>query len=124
MLTDMLKLHKKRIDSIVENPEDDPFRIYNPRKEPRIPFGSLLEHGLLKPGEKLFYKANERQSAVIQSDGSLEYNGQIGSIHKIASSLGKASNNGWVTWYYRDAQSKNLEPIDKLRQIIRKEIIQ
>ncbi len=67
--------------------------------EPRVPFLSLIEAGLLQPGDVLRNK-NTSHSAVVRADGMVALNGTVaGSIHKIAALIqGMPSCNGWVFW--------------------------
>tara|TARA_B110000438_G_scaffold300777_1_gene353974 strand:- start:111 stop:1184 length:1074 start_codon:yes stop_codon:yes gene_type:complete len=89
----------------------------NNRSKPRIPFGSLVEMGLIKPGTKI-YDQKKKVHAKIMVDGSIRYQQAEGSIHKVAATiLGAESCNGWTYWHY---QSGNiLKPIDELRQRLR-----
>ncbi|WP_417586705.1 site-specific DNA-methyltransferase [Pararhodobacter oceanensis] len=89
------------------------------RAEPRVPFGQLVERGLLRPGEVL---VNQRgQAAKVRVDGSLVSAEHRGSIHQVGALLeGAPSCNGWTYWQFkRDGQ---LIPIDILRQQIRTEM--
>jgi modification methylase len=89
------------------------------RSEPRIPFGTLLERGLLSPGDHLS-DLRGRFRARIAADGSLMTRDGRGSIHKIGAQVQKLpACNGWTFWHY-DAGDK-LKPIDELRQKIRSE---
>ncbi|GAP12457.1 DNA modification methylase [Longilinea arvoryzae] len=92
---------------------------HNPRRETRLPFGALLENNLLQPGDPLYFGEQSAICARVQADGSLEYNGQRGSIHKIARSLHPGPCNGWQLWFYEDAGSRERRPIDLLRQQLR-----
>ena len=87
------------------------------KSKPRIPFGSLIEMGIIKPGTTLFDQ-KKKYNAKIMIDGSLKYHKTEGSIHKVAAKiLGAESCNGWTYWYY---QSGNiLKPIDELRNKLR-----
>jgi len=94
------------------------------REEPRIPFGTVLERGLLRPGDLLFDE-RQRHSARVRADATLiaaSRAGEVcGSIHKVAAMVqGLPACNGWTFWYF-DAGSK-LVPIDLLRQQIRAEM--
>lgn len=105
-------------------PEDDLnlFRTSNPRREPRLPFGALLEQGLLHPGDALYYNASGLQPARVLADGRIEYNGNCGSIHQVARLLasdGPGSANGWQVWFYVDSTSGERFPLDKLREQVR-----
>ena len=89
------------------------------RKRPRVPFGALLEQGLLQPGQNLYLGPKGEHTARVMADGTLEYNGQRGSIHQIARAIQQAPCNGWDQWYYRDPESEQRRPIDQLRQTVR-----
>jgi len=91
----------------------------NPRRETRLPFGALVENNLLQPGDLLYFGARGSISASVQADSSLEYNGQRGSIHKIARMLKPGPCNGWELWFFDDAVSGERRPIDQLRQRLR-----
>ena len=88
--------------------------IENNRSKPRIPFGSLVELGILKPGTILFDPKN-KFSAKIMVDGSIKHKESAGSIHKVAAKImGTDSFNGWTYWHCRVGDSIVL--IDSLRQ--------
>jgi len=91
------------------------------RAQPRIPFGSLLEGGLLKAGERL-YDPKGRLSALVRADGSLfcEAGGKRheGSIHRVGALVqDQEACNGWVFWHVRTKDG--LKPIDHFREEIR-----
>ena len=89
----------------------------SPRRETRIPFGRLVEDGLLSPGTVL-YCAKRRYRAKVKADGSLATPGATGSIHKIGAHLQNApSCNGWTFWHVE--RQGRLLPIDTLRQTVR-----
>ena len=89
----------------------------NNRSKPRIPFGSLVELGVIKPGTQI-YDQKKKINAKIMVDGSIKYQKSEGSIHKVAAKiLGAESCNGWTYWYYQSGNS--LKPIDELRQRLR-----
>jgi len=89
----------------------------NNKSKPRIPFGSLVELGIIKPGTKIFDQ-NKKINAKIMVDGSIKYQHTEGSIHKIAAKIiGTESCNGWTYWYYQSGNS--LRSIDELRQRLR-----
>ena len=88
--------------------------IENNKSKPRIPFGSLVELGIIKPGTSLF-DPKKKINAKIMADGSIKYKESEGSIHKIAAKImGTESYNGWTYWYYNLNGSSVL--IDSLRQ--------
>ncbi len=87
------------------------------REEPRIPFGWLIEHGLIKAGERL-YGPNRRHVAKVRADGSLVAADATGSIHRIGAHVqGAPACNGWVFWHVETGGK--LVPIDVLRQQLR-----
>ena len=88
--------------------------IKNNKSKPRIPFGSLVELGIVKPGMQIFDQ-KKKINAKIMADGSIKYQNSEGSIHKIAAKiLGTESCNGWTYWHYNNNGSTI--PIDNLRQ--------
>tara|TARA_B100000029_G_scaffold246509_1_gene243445 strand:- start:3509 stop:4582 length:1074 start_codon:yes stop_codon:yes gene_type:complete len=91
--------------------------IQNNRLKPRIPFGSLVEMGVIKPGTEIFDQ-KKKINAKIMADGSIKHQKSEGSIHKVAAKiLGAESCNGWTYWHYQSGNS--LKPIDELRQRLR-----
>ena len=93
------------------------------RDAPKVPFGALLDLGLLAPGTRLFDK-KARYEASVRADGSLSreispHNEACddlkqGSIHKLGANMQKRKAcNGWTFWHYKD--DKDLLPIDHLR---------
>ncbi len=111
-----VSLAQARIDAITA-PYDVPDVFESEqRRQPRIPFGTLLEFGLLSPGQRLYFEKREDLSAVVQVNGHLRYQETSGSIHQIAKSIQNSPCNGWERWYYRDPGSGDLVLIDRLRQ--------
>ena len=108
---------QKRINSTKEIVSKE--LIQTPRKtaEPRIPFGHLLEQGLISPGE-LLQDSRNRWSAKIRADGSLISKDSKGSIHSVGAHLqGLQACNGWTFWHIK--RSGKLIPIDNLRHAAR-----
>jgi modification methylase len=90
------------------------------RAEPRIPFGNLIERGLVKAGETLF-DHTQRIAANVRADGSIASKNASGSIHKVGATVQNAEAcNGWTYWHVR--RGPNLVPIDLLRQQLRGEM--
>nr|WP_295556368.1 site-specific DNA-methyltransferase [uncultured Hyphomicrobium sp.] len=84
------------------------------RAEPRVPFGTIVELGILRPGAPLY---DERRSikAEVKADGTLAVPGSRGSIHRLGAVVqGKSACNGWTFWHYE--RGGVLHPIDKLRE--------
>ena len=90
------------------------------RAEPRVPFGQLVERGMLRPGEEL-YSLNGRHKAKVRADGTLIGDDIKGSIHQVGAHCeGAPSCNGWTYWgIKRDGKTV---PIDLFRQQIRAEM--
>lgn len=87
------------------------------RAAPRIPFGRLLEGGLLSAGEKMT-DAKGRHAATIRVDGSLISGSHVGSIHKVGALVqGFEACNGWTYWYV-ERDGKRI-CIDDFREEIR-----
>ena len=105
---------KERINKTSKIADDYLDTIENNKSKPRIPFGSLVELGIIKPGTSLF-DPEKKINAKIMADGSLKYKDIEGSIHKIAAKImGAESYNGWTYWHYDLNGSSVL--IDSLRQ--------
>lgn len=116
---DYIKAAQKRLDGIKALGDGEILQTPSKREQPRIPFGTLIEQGLLKPGTVLTDSKNCHE-ATIGADGSLITNQYRGSIHKVGAAVQDApSCNGWTFWHYKAGQ-KNV-PIDELRQRIRNE---
>ncbi|HTQ12611.1 MAG TPA: site-specific DNA-methyltransferase [Rhizomicrobium sp.] len=90
------------------------------RAEPRVPFGSLVERGYLKPGTVL-QGMRKNQTAKVRADGTLVCDGATGSIHRIAAHIqGLDACNGWTFWQYE--HNGALISIDVLRQRLRADL--
>ncbi|MFI5013992.1 MAG: site-specific DNA-methyltransferase [Hyphomicrobiales bacterium] len=89
------------------------------RSEPRIPFLSVVERGLVAPGSQVT-DARGGRNALVRADGTLSMGPAIGSIHKIgALAQGLPACNGWIFWHYEE-RGRRL-PIDTLRAALRRE---
>ena len=89
------------------------------RAAPRVPFGTLIERGMLRPGEVL--TSTNGKSAKVRADGTLVADDVTGSIHQVGAHLeGAPSCNGWTYWCYQ-VDGKQVS-IDVLRQQIRSEM--
>jgi modification methylase len=116
---------KERIDAI--NPLDkNLIDMKEKREQPRIPFGWLVERGLLKPGTVLS-DPKMQHMVKVHADGSVIAQNRIdqmrGSIHKVGAAVQNApSCNGWTYWHYQDGKQR--KPIDALREQIRNEMLE
>ena len=110
-----------RIEAIEPLPEDDLLPTPSKRAEPRIPFGVVVESGLLLPGS-ILSDDGRRFNARVNDDGSIVSSGRFGhhhiNIHQVGAAVqGAPACNGWTFWHV-DAEGQLL-PIDTLRQQIR-----
>ena len=89
------------------------------RAEPRVPFGQLVERGMLRPGEVL--TSPRGTTAKVRADGTLVSSEAKGSIHQVGAAIeGAPSCNGWTYWQFK--REGKMIPIDLLRQQIRAEM--
>jgi len=108
------KAAKIRLKNTIKIEDNFLDTIKNNKSKPRIPFGSLVELGIVKPGMDIFDQ-DKKVNAKIMADGSIKYQNAEGSIHKVAAKiLGAESCNGWTYWHYNINGS--MLPIDNLRQ--------
>jgi modification methylase len=90
------------------------------RSEPRVPFGQIVEAGLLNPGDVLWCPKGQH-NARVRADGSLAVGELTGSIHKMGAIVqSQAACNGWTYWHIQT--DKGLAPIDVLRAKVRAEM--
>ena len=87
------------------------------RAEPRVAFASLVETGLVRPGEELLDPLG-RHRALVRADGTIKVGPAVGSIHKLGALVqGLPACNGWTFW--RIARGGELISIDDLRSDVR-----
>ncbi len=112
---------KARIDA-VERVENEVCLEYSSKKRlPRVPFGSVVERGMLSPGD-ILYDAGRKHCAVVRSDGTIKNELMEGSIHQVGAAAQNAEAcNGWAYWYFEN-EKKELVSIDTLREQIRAEM--
>jgi modification methylase len=115
-----IALAKKRIAAVQQIADESLLHTPSKREEPRIPFGWLIERGLLPPGE-ILHSMNGRWTAKVRADGTLISADHRGSIHQVGAAVqGAPACNGWQFWcIQREGQ---LMPIDYLRQQLRAEL--
>ena len=115
--SDYVRLAQKRIDEVSPLSEDElVYRVSRPRLR-RVPLGQLLEAGLLKPGQLLFFRRDRDLAALLRADGRLLMEGhEANTIHRLGSQLMKGSPcNGWEHWYF-EGENGELYPLDDLRK--------
>ncbi|MEI5666176.1 site-specific DNA-methyltransferase [Bosea sp. CCNWLW174] len=93
------KAARERIAAVQPLPPEAFATAPSKRSEPRVPFLSLVEAGLVKAGETVFDE-KRRHSATIRADGTLVLGPAVGSIHKVgALAQGLPACNGWTFWH-------------------------
>ena len=108
------KTAKQRLEKTMKIEDHYLDTVKNNKSKPRIPFGSLVELGIIKPGMSIFDQ-KKKINAKIMADGSIKHQNSEGSIHKVAAKIiGTDSCNGWTYWHYKIGS--NMIPIDNLRQ--------
>ena len=98
------KVLKKEIVSIIKS-----------RKElPKVPFGELVEQGIIPPGA-ILTDAKNKFKAKVKIDGSVISNNFSGSIHQVGAKIQNfPSCNGWDFWYVQKNKSTTL--LDTIRE--------
>lgn len=115
-----IQVAEKRIKKVI--PVDDEELLITPakRQQPRVPFGTLVERGMLNPGDVL-YDVRRRHTARVRADGTVAVADFKGSIHQAGAFVQKApACNGWSFWC-AEVKGK-LVSIDTYRQKIRAEM--
>jgi modification methylase len=112
---------RKRIAEVAPLAAEDVAPKPGKRSEPRIPFGVLIEAGLLRPGTVLSDPSG-RLLARVRADGTLSSSNALGehrgSIHQVGAAVqGAPACNGWTFWHIEVEGARR--PIDHLRQQVR-----
>lgn len=111
-----VRIAQKRIDA-VEQTDEEALKVEK-RKPARVPFGALLENGLLHPGQILYFAKNGTRAKIL-SNGHLRCGKITGSIHGVARVLmDNAPANGWDVWFYKD-ENGTKKVINELRERLR-----
>ncbi len=114
------KVAEKRIAKVRKFDKEALQTTQSKRAEPRVPFGQLVERGMLRPGEVLV--SPRGKTAKVRADGTLISGDARGSIHQVGAALESApSCNGWTYWHFKQDGKKT--PIDVLRQQVRAEMV-
>jgi modification methylase len=115
-----VEISRQRLQTVQVLNDPDVLEIETKRNAPRVPFGSLLDRGLVNPGE-LMFDARRRWHAKIRADGLLISERLKGSIHAVGAAVqGAQACNGWTFWHVdRDGSAIS---IDIYRQMIRDEL--
>ncbi len=114
-----VKLARERIAAISPIVSPNLLATLPKRAERKVPFGTLIERGILRPGDRLF-DVRRRFSAQVRVDGSLVTAKQeIGSIHTLGAKLQSLpSCNGWTFWHVE--RNGTDVSIDSFREELRK----
>jgi modification methylase len=117
---DYIAVARERIAAIAPGNEEDVATTPEKNDAPRVPFGTLIERGLVQPGEVLF-DVRRRWTAKVRPDGTLISADARGSIHQVAAEVqGAPSCNGWDFWFVE--RKGQPVPIEFFRQQIRAEM--
>ena len=109
-----VKVARERIASTLELDESAMRTMASKRAQPKVPFGALIETGMIEPGA-ILTDSKRRWQARVGADASVEMSGKLGSIHQIgAAAQGAPSCNGWTFWHIE--QGEALVALDDLRQ--------
>lgn len=112
-----IKLASDRIKAVNTLSDEDLEITPAKRSLPRVPFGTLIENGMIKPGTILF-GPGKRHLAKVRADGTVISAESKGSIHQVGASVQNApSCNGWTFWNIE--VNDNLVSIDNLRAEVR-----
>ncbi len=116
---DYVKLSKERLKN-TKVLKEEVVTIAKSRKElPKVPFGELVEQGIIPPGAVLTDK-KERFKATVSIDGTLKIKDLSGSIHQMGAKIqGLPSCNGWDFWHVKDKSKSIL--LDEIRSNYRKD---
>jgi len=114
---DYVRLSRQRLEAITPEPFDPQvFATKKERRRSQVRFGSLLENGLIQPGQRLYFNRDRGQMARLRPDGLLIGEHGVGTIHTLGRQhCGGAPCNGWERWFYETADGK-LHPLDTLRK--------
>jgi modification methylase len=113
-------LARARIAAVEPAETDAIAQTESKREAPRIPFGTLVERGLIPPGTVLCDPRRQHR-AKVRADGSLIAADTRGSIHRVAATIqGLEACNGWTYWHIEE--KGKLVPIDFYRQQMRAEL--
>ncbi len=113
---------RARIDAVEPVLDLSLISVVEKRAETRVPFSTLIDMDLIKPGARVQF-ANGRDIATVTTDGMLKHpiHG-IQTIHKLGAMINNApSCNGWTNWYLLLDNGKKTS-IDELRTIAREKM--
>jgi modification methylase len=112
---DYVAAAQERINRVVPHSSSAMETLRSKRAEPRVPFGTIIELGMLRPGSVLSDERGQIR-AEVKADGTLRRGEQQGSIHRLGAEVqGKTACNGWTYWHFEQAAGRRA-PIDLLRE--------
>lgn len=119
-----VNLATQRLDAVAAN------STYNDDEVPdldapvaRVPFCTLIELGLLMPGD-ILTSTDHTAEAIVQQDGTIVCGKARGSIHSVGAAVaGKPTCNGWQNWLYRDRETGAYRSVDDLRNLVRQQSV-
>jgi modification methylase len=115
-----ISLAHKRLKNVQKLADNELLSTPSKRAQPRIPFGWLVERGIVEPGSTLTCLRG-RHKARVRADGTLMSAEFKGSIHQVGAYLQKApACNGWQFWY-KEEKGKRIV-LDTYRQKLRAEL--
>lgn len=118
---DYAKIAKERIAAVTPANDDEVTEAPSKRALKRIPFGWVIERGMLEVGDVLT-DSTGRHAARVHADGTLVSADCRGSIHQVGAAVqGASACNGWTYWHYQQAGAAP-QPIDVLRQALRAQL--
>jgi modification methylase len=110
------ELARHRIDAVEPGMFSEKMYVFPSRRDrPRVAFGRLVEAGLLKPDDVLYFGGKGGITARVRADGAIECKGIVGSIHHVGRELTDAPCNGWEHWFYEDENGER-KVLDALRE--------
>ncbi|MDA9735025.1 DNA methyltransferase [SAR116 cluster bacterium] len=110
----------KRINAIKEISSEYLDITKSKKDDPKIPFGTLLEKGLIDPG-KILFDGRQRWFAKVRVDGSVISDQTKGSIHKVGAQVqGLTACNGWTFWH--TDYNGTIVSIDTLRSLAKRQL--
>ena len=105
---------RARIEAVEPLSETAALTMAGKREQPRIPFGTLVERGLVPAGSLLVDRAR-RWQATVTADGSIRCGRAHGSIHQVGAAVQEApSCNGWAFWHL-EMPGGRLRLLDEIR---------
>ena len=117
-----IRIARERIANTTPLDDENLLAMPSKRDQLKVPFGTLIEGGMIKAGETLVCPRRQFR-AQVRADGSLIHDdtGGLplnGSIHSLGAKLqGRQTCNGWAFWHLE--RGKTVIPIEDLRAEMR-----